>query len=257
MVSALLGFMAVSGVLGKWNLSRLELKLFPVDEIYDGLPTLLGVELVNHRRRLPVFLMEISLADASVLFTVVDPGEAQRKSVEMTFHGRGRQQLPQVVLRSRFPINFFIRQTSLSRDQALTVFPRPRPCTEREYPDPGGERGARQSWSRGQEGDINRISNYQGGEPLKLIHWKLSARHDALKVKELSAATRAPIILELALLPGSSLEQRIGSAAFLVTRLLKEGRPVGLRAGQTDIAAASGRQHRLQLLEALATHGQN
>lgn len=257
MVSALLGFMAVSGVLGKWNLSRLELKLLPVDEIYDGLPTLLGIELTNRRRRLPTFLMEISLAGASVLFPVVDPGKAQRKSMEMTFHGRGRQQLPQVVLRSRFPINFFIRQKTLFQDQTLTVFPRPRPCAELEYPDPGGEHGARQSWSRGQEGDINRISNYQGGEPLKLIHWKLSARHDSLKVKELSAATRAPIILELAQLPGNSLEQRVGAAAFLVTRLLQEGRQVGLRAGQTDIAAASGRRHKLQLLEALATHGQD
>ncbi len=257
MVSALLGFMAVSGVLGKWNLSRFDVRLIPSDEIYDGLPTLLGIELINQRRRLPIFLMETVLGEKTALFPLVDPGRSQRKNLEMTFQGRGRQQLPQVMVRSRFPINFFIRHKTLTMDQTLTVFPRPRPCAGLEYPDPGGERGAQQSWSRGQDGDISRISNYQGGEPLKLIHWKLSARHDALKVKELSAATRAPVILDLAQLPGSNLEQRIGAAVYLVTRMLREGRPVGLRAGQTELAAAMGRQHKLQLLEALATHGQD
>jgi uncharacterized protein (DUF58 family) len=257
MVSALLGFMAVSGVLGKWNLSRLEVRLIPSDEIYDGLPTLLGIELVNHRRKLPAFLMEAVLGEDSALFPLVDPGQPQRKNLEMTFHGRGRRQLPQVMVRSRFPINFFIRSKGLAIEQALTVFPRPRPCSGAEYSEPGGERGTQQTWSRGQDGDISRISDYQGGEPLKLIHWKLSARHDALKVKELSAATRAPVILDLAQLPGSDLEQRIGTAAFLANRMLREGRPVGLRAGQTELAAALGRPHKLQLLEALANHGQD
>jgi uncharacterized protein (DUF58 family) len=257
MVSALLGFMAVSGVLGKWNLSRLEVRFLPASEIYDGLPTLLGIELVNRRRRMPVLLMEVVIAEARVLFPLVDPHRAQRKNLEMTFRGRGRQRLPQVILSSRFPINFFVRSKAFDPDQFLTVFPAPKPCAERDYPDPGGERGDHQAWSRGQDGDISRISNYQGGEPLKLIHWKLSARHDSLKVKELSAATRAPVILDLALLPGGTLEQRLGSAVFLVLRMLREGRPVGLRTGQAEIPAATGRQHRLQLLEALANHGQN
>jgi uncharacterized protein (DUF58 family) len=249
--------MAVSGILGKWNLSGIEVRLLPVDEIFDGLPTLVGVELVNRRRRLPAFLMEILLGDAAVLFPLTDPDRTQRKNLEMTFHGRGSQPLPQIQIRSRFPINFFIRHKALPSPRTLTIFPRPRPCAGPEYSDPGGERGSRQSRSRGQDGDISRISNYQGGEPLKLIHWKLSARHDSLKVKELSAATRAPVILDLAQLPGSGLEQRIGTAAYLVMRMLREGRPVGLRAGQTEIAAATGRQHKLQLLEMLANYGQD
>jgi uncharacterized protein (DUF58 family) len=257
MVSALLGFMAVSGVLGKWNLSRVDVRLIPADEIYDGLPTLLGFELINHRRRLPIFLMEVALGEATVLFPLVDPGRTQRKNLEMTFRGRGRQPLPQILVRSRFPINFFIRQKSLPPDRALTIFPRPRPCADVAYPDPGGERGSHQAWSRGQDGDISRISNYQGGEPLKLIHWKLSARHDSLKVKELSAATRAPVVLDLAQLPGGSLEQRIGAAAYLAIRMLRAGRPVGLRTGLTEIPAATGRRHKLQILEMLADYGQD
>jgi hypothetical protein len=53
LVSALLGFMAVSGVLGRWNLAGLGVRIEVPDEIYDGVPTLLTVRLANRKRLLP------------------------------------------------------------------------------------------------------------------------------------------------------------------------------------------------------------
>ena len=257
LVSALLGFMAVSGVLGKWNLSGVGVHYLPPDEIYDGLPTLLSIELVNRRRWLPIFLMEIMVADRAIFFPLVDPKQARQKSVEITLAGRGRRQLPPVAIRSRFPVNFFIRSQGLHIDQEVTVFPAPLPCSDLCQLDPGGGQGAQQNWQRGYEGDINRISDYQGGEPLKAIHWKLSARHDRLKVKELSAATRKPVVLNLAELPGSGLEQRLRHASYLVTRWLRNGWLVGLRAGTLELPPGAGQQHKLILLQALAHYGQD
>jgi uncharacterized protein (DUF58 family) len=245
LVSALLGFMSVSGVLGKWNLDRIDVRYLPPDEIYDGLPTLLGIELVNRRRWLPVFLMEIIVAEHAVFIPLVDPRRSRRKSLEITLCGRGRQQLPGVAVRSRFPVNFFIRSRGLIVDQDVTVFPAPQPC------------GTQQNWQKGYEGDINRISDYQGGEPLKSIHWKLTARHDRLKVKELSAATRKPVILDLAELPGAGLEQRLRYASYLVSRWLREGWPVGLKVGSLELAPGAGQRQKLLLLQALAHYGQD
>ena len=131
------------------------------------------------------------------------------------------------------------------------------PCPDLRLADPGGVQGAQQNWQRGFEGDINRISDYQGGEPLKSIHWKLTARHDRLKVKELSAATRKPIILDLAGLPGSDLEQRLRHASYLVTRWLRDGWPVGLKAGGLELPPGSGQRHKLLLLKALALYDQD
>jgi uncharacterized protein (DUF58 family) len=257
LVSALLGFMSVSGVLGKWNLGRIDVRFLPPDEIYDGLPTLLGIELVNRRRWLPIFLMEIVVADNSLFFPLVDPQQGRQKSLEITLSGRGRRQLPAVTLRSRFPVNFFIRSQGLILDQEVTVFPAPQPCPDLRQVDPGGRQGTQQNWQKGYEGDINRIRDYQGGEPLKSIHWKLSARHDRLKVKELSAATRKPVILDLAELPGSGVEQRLRHASYLVTRWLRDGWPVGLKAGSLKLPPGSGQQHKLLLLQALAHYGQD
>jgi uncharacterized protein (DUF58 family) len=257
MVSALLGFIAVSGVLGKWNLDRVHVCYLPPDEIYDGLPTLLSIELVNRRRWLPIFLMEIVVADCTVFFPVVDPQQGLQKSLELTLCGRGRRQLPAVAVRSRFPVNFFIRSKGLIINQQVTVFPAPLPCPDLHQIDPGGGQGSQQNWQKGYDGDINRIRDYQGGEPLKSIHWKLSARHDHLKVKELSAVTRKPVVLDLAELPGPSLEQRLRYASYLVTRWLRDGWPVGLKAGSLELSPGTGQRHKLLLLQALAHYGQD
>jgi uncharacterized protein (DUF58 family) len=257
LVSALLGFMTVSGVLGKWNLSRVEVRYLAPDEIYDGLPTLLGVELINRRRWLPVFLMEVLVADRPLFFPLVDTCQRRSKSLEIVIAGRGHKPLPKAVIRSRFPVNFFIRSRVLPIDQQVTVFPAPRPCPDFLQADPGGGQGSQQNRQHGYEGDINRISDYQGGEPLKSIHWKLTARHDRLKVKELSAATRKPVVLDLDELSGPGVEQRLRHASYLVTRWLRNGWPVGLKTGSHELPPRVGQQHKLLLLKTLALYGQD
>lgn len=255
LVSALLGFMAVSGVLGKWNLSGIEVRYLVPDEVYAGIPTLLNVELRNRRRWLPIFLMEVIAEGHGRLFTAVDPQQSRRKSLEICLARRGRQSLPPLVLRSRFPVNFFIRSQQVPMEQEITVFPTPLPCADVQQPDPGGGHGTRQNWQKGYDGDINRIGDYRGGEPLKAIHWKLSARHDRLKVKELSSATRKPVILDLAGLPGTGIEQRLGFATHLINRWLRDGWPVGLKAGSLELPPGLGRRHKLLLLQTLAHYG--
>jgi len=249
--------MAVSGVLGKWNLSRVDLRFDSPEELYDGLPTLLGIELVNRRRWLPIFLMEIEAAQQRLLFPLVEPQQQRRKNLELTLNGRGRQKLPEVVVRSRFPVNFFIRSLVLLPDQELTVFPAPQACSEARQADPSGRSGSQQNSLKGFEGDISRISDYVGGEPLKTIHWKLSARHDQLKVKELSATSRKPVILDLTTLPGPGIEQQLRQATWLVTHWLREGWPVGLKTGEGNLSPGLGHRHKLLLLGTLALYGQD
>ena len=123
--------------------------------------------------------------------------------------------------------------------------------------DNGANMGLSRGRHKGHEGDINRIADYQGHEPLKAIHWKLTARHDRLKVKELSATTRKPVTLDLAEVPGKGLEQRLRHASYLVTKWLRDGWPVGLKAGRSEIAPALGKQQKLRLLKVLAGYGQD
>jgi uncharacterized protein (DUF58 family) len=111
--------------------------------------------------------------------------------------------------------------------------------------------------ARGYAGDIRRIVGYRGGDPLKLIHWKLSARHEELQIKELSAGTADPVILHLDEMPGGDIETRLCCSVFLINRYQRENRPVGLRLGGRLIPPDLSPSHRLRMLKELALYGQH
>lgn len=251
--------MAVSGVLGKRNLDRLEVRLELAEELYDGLPTLVGVTLKNGRGRLPACLIEVLLNDgeARVLFPILPARQGDTGQVAMTFRGRGNRPLPGITVRSIFPINFFRRYKTLPPQGQMTVFPAPRKCPPPLSPGGKTRHGEQESGIRGSEGDVERIHDYREGDPLKLIHWKLSAKHDTFKVKDLAATTRDPLWVDPAHCPGGNLEERLRCAVYLVNHGWKEGRPVGLRLPERQVPPATGRGHRLHLLHLLAGYGKH
>lgn len=254
MVAALLGFMAVSGLLGRYNLARLELDVSVPDELFAGVETLASVKLIN-RKRFPSFLVTVEVGEESVLFPVLTGHQSVRKPLSLVLPKRGLQSVPRSTFRSRFPVNFFIRSFSAQEAGEVTVFPTPRTCRELLPDSDGIQTGAHAASQRGGDGDIERISHYSGREPMKMIHWKLSARQGDLLVKELADTTGEPLVLDLRDLPGKTLEQQLGCATWIVGQCLRNNRPVGLQLPHMLIHPSSGRRHRLQLLTELALYG--
>lgn len=257
LVSALLGFMTVSGLLGRSNIKNLRLKIDPIEEIYDGVETLLRVRQENNRRFLPAFLVEVQVPQGSTRFNILDPGQETTSTITVCFKGRGRKRIETARILSAFPINFFIRNIPIPLDASFTVYPAPRFCRE-----PGGasqdrKKGHLEGLSKGMEGDITRIADYSGAEPLKFIHWKLSARQDQLKVKELSDISSPPVVITLSDLPGKSVEERLRCASYLINHYLRNNRPVGLKLQRKAIAPATGKAHKQKLLTELALYGQD
>jgi len=249
--------MAISGVMGKSNLDRLEVSLELPDEIYAGHATLARVRLANRRRRFPAFLIEVVLGEARVTFPLVRAGESESLTCTVRFVRRGTRPLDELTLRSIFPINFFSRYKRRRPEGAVTVFPASRPCSG-ALPGEGVRRSLEgESRGRGMEGDIERIGDYRGGEPQRLIHWKLSARHDQLKVKELSRPQSVPLWLDPEELPGGSLERRLGCAAYLVNRAYHDGQPVGLVVSGRRTGPGTGRANKLRLMCELADYGRH
>lgn len=255
LVSALLGFMAISGVLGRANLSRLRVDCELPDEIFAGQPAYISLRLRNGRRWLHAFLLETGFAKGDTLLPLVPAGSEVHGSVALTFDQRGEHPLPLLELRSRYPINFFIRTIRLPVLRKVMVFPAPRPGPLPADPENHRPQSSEQYQDRGYEGELRTINDYQGGEPLKAIHWKLSARHPELKVKELSGQAGAPVIIDPTVLNGS-LEERLSQASYLILALSRQGRPVGLHLGNKRIEANTGRRQKLRLLTELARYAQ-
>jgi len=260
MVSALLGFMAVSGLLGHWNLQKLRLCLAPPEEIYAGIETLMGVQVYNERRLIPACLLDFDFGAHGASrghISILKKGLHHKVSVPVVFTPRGIHTSVHLKISSSFPVNFFVRHRILHLNHTFYVFPRPVPCFGAGSRYPKNAPGMRETPFKGTEGDISRIGNYQGSEPLKMIHWKLTARHDALKVKEFSALQQPPVEINPLELPGHNLEQRLGCAAYLINDLVRQGQPVGLKLAHASIPPDVGRGHTLSLLTALARYAQD
>lgn len=247
--------MTVSGIMGWINIRGLALTVRLSDEIYDGQETYAAVSLENRKRLLPSFLLRAQIDEGAVLFPLVGRRTTETGTLPLTFRGRGRRAIERAVVSSPFPINFFVRRTALRIDGHGIVFPRPRPCDGVFGRDGRPSRGFRSAGGRGFEGDVEKIADYTGTEPLKLIHWRLSARHENLKVKELASASTDPLMLDLAQLPAQNPEEGLSCLAWLVNRSIRAGRPVGLIAEGRAIAPDTSRSHRLRLLAEIALHG--
>jgi uncharacterized protein (DUF58 family) len=158
-----------------------------------------------------------------------------------------------VSISSPFPVNFFTRFWKFSIDEQFVVFPRLIQGKSTGHGPLERLAGSNIRQERGQDGELERIAGYSGREPLRVIHWKLSARGDDLLVKEFGRQTAPPLVINLDTLAGSTLEERISQAAWLVRRWVHQ-RPVGLCLGNRTIPPATGRKHGNLLLRDLALH---
>lgn len=245
--------MTVTGLFGRYNLSRLQLQLQLPDEIYAGHPTLIRLRLLNGRRYFPGFLLELRCAGARTVLPLVPAGGSETRSLEVRFDRRGEHPLPEIVLRSIFPVNFFSRGYTVQPAGTALIFPAPQPCALPQAA--GGSRASGSDFAStpGEEGELRAINDYRGGEPLKAIHWKHSARQENLKVKQHTSLSEPPLLLELEQLPGS-LEAKLSQACYLVLTLARQQRRIGLRLAGQGLPPGSGRQHKLQLLKELARY---
>lgn len=249
--------MSISGIAGWLNIRHLEVRLDKPEEVYAGCETRIPVRIRNRKRWMPSFLIRLKLAGGEELLPVLARGGEVRGALSLKFNRRGITRLTEAQVCSSFPINFFVRCRPATLDECVVVFPFPRPCGI-SVPGAGkGEGGAMPATVKGFEGEIVRISVYTGGEPMKSIHWRLSARHDELKVKELSAFMQEPVIIDPSEMPGKTVEERLSCSAFAVKKFVREGRPVGLRLPQQLIHPAVSNSHRLNLLTSLATYDQD
>ncbi|GAB7026082.1 DUF58 domain-containing protein [Geotalea toluenoxydans] len=256
-VSAMLGFMAVSGVAGWANIRGLKLQLVLPEEIYAGAETLAVIKLTNTKRLMPSFLLQIMVCGKSMDFNYISSSSTETDSVVVKFTHRGLQPMGEALVFSPFPVNFFVRCNRLRLEDEFIVFPAPIHASFATAAEQGQPNTDPLPLSRGMEGEVNRIKDYAGGDPLKMIHWRLSAKHPLLKVKEMSAGGGEPVILDPRLLPGSTLEARLSSAVFLINRLIRDNRPVGLRISDRIIKPKASKSHRLRLLTELALYDQN
>jgi uncharacterized protein (DUF58 family) len=256
-VSALLAFMAVSGIAGWQNIRGLQITVELPDEIYAGLATLATMRIKNSKKVAPSFLLNSTLLGNTVTTYLLKCGASETNSFVHTFAARGPQTIPRAEIRSPIPVNFFVRCRRIELYRKCLVFPTPLSFPGSARFEAVMKTAGSPSNSRGNQGEISRIADYTGKEPMKLIHWRLSAKHEEFKVKELNASSGEPFIIDIDSLPGKDLEENLSIACHMINRLIALNRPVGLKLGERTIGPALSREHRLNLLAELALYGKD
>ena len=256
--SALLSFMAVSGFFGKGNLNGIRVQIDLPEEIYARRPVPIRVTLVNRRRFLPAFLIQIHIGETKLLFPFVDTQQQASRFAQWAFPQRGEHVFSTVSISSVFPFNFFIRYKHIAAACQCIVFPEPQRCALLEETDRHQlHTGNHSSRHHGQEDDLIAVRNYIDGDPLKHINWKATARTDQLKTKQFAGPLCQPVILDFASLSGTDLESKLSCVTYTINRLIKSSTPVGLRLQQQFFPPGVSRSHKFRMLRELALYAKN
>lgn len=250
-VSSLLSGMLIAGFISLKNLKNLRLTInFPY-EVYASIPVK-GKVGIKKEDNYYSFLIRVDNGFSKILFPYVDK-KFRFKELLFIFPNRGYYEKVKLKISSDFPLGMFARFFETEIKVNLVVFPKPINTDLREF-ILEEEKGESKSFLqvKGYE-DIKDIRDYRN-EPMKLIHWKLSAKTQSLKVKDMVRNENRSVILSLNSVEGD-LETKLSKLTYLINELMDRGFSVALKLDNTFIPPSFGQKHKLKLLRELAVYG--
>jgi uncharacterized protein (DUF58 family) len=215
-------------------------------EICAGDMLIVTLELVNGRRRLGSWALVVEEhiqreegagrrpVHASVLFPYVPTGQARVRTYRGRIYQRGRYRLGPLKITTRFPFGFFRRVTSIEQSDWLMVFPRlgrlTRQWRARHHESFEGV-NRRERQHGGTAGDYYGVRPWRRGDSRRLIHWRSSARHGTLVVRQFDLQRNRDLAILIELwqpdLPESehleNVELAVSFAATVVAEACRKG----------------------------------
>jgi uncharacterized protein (DUF58 family) len=257
LVSLVLGLIVVSGVLSELTLRGLEVAGVEPEAIHAGEPARIGARLVNRRRWLASHSIAIeglspTARPRGLHVTRLGAGESHLATWEDTLPRRGVHQLAGVRIATRFPFGFFLKAGQPVLRSEVVVFPALRPVSP-ELARWLSVSGQRPAGRRGGGTDLYTLRGYRPGDDPRLIHWRSSAKAQALTVRDREAETTLDTRVILAGAgDGKRLETGLSEAASLCAHLIRMGAGVELSAPGLFLPLGRGRAHLDRMLRALA-----
>jgi uncharacterized protein (DUF58 family) len=279
-LSLLLAFLTLSGILSESALRGLEIRRTLPREIFAGSDNPVRIEIRNSQRKVPAFAIVVEdrttpshrsadtvpddwpLArdqDLPVVGRVfalrVGAGQTESRSYALHPERRGELSFHSVRVSTRFPFGLFLKSRTIYAPGSALVYPEIRPVHESSTA--AGEEAHTQASARSRRGgtDVIDLREWQIGDSLHRVHWKSSLRRDRLYVRNQQDDHQAEIevVLRTRGNPApDSFEKRVAWAASEVVSHLESGLRVGLVTDRDHIRAEFGAQQRTRLLSFLA-----
>ena len=210
----LLGGMMLGPLLFNWRavhltLKGLELQRKSPQAVCAGDPLTVGMRLINRRKHFSSWAVIVEeqihrQSDAAhnhslwsytvkektlkttVYFPYVPAGQERTCTYRGRLFDRGRYELGPLRITTRFPFGLFSRTISVPKKDTLYVYPRlgrlTRNWLERHRRALAG--ADRRERRPGPEGDFYGVREWRGGDSLRYVHWRSSARTGKLVVRQ-------------------------------------------------------------------------
>ncbi len=200
LVSGLIcGMLLIDWRMSVATLRRLEVRRRIVSGSHAGSWITVEVEVHNQRRRLASWAVAVEDCVAPgtgsaarrplrprVMFSFVPAGQRVRQAYRVSLPQRGRYAWGPLHISTRFPFGLVQRAVWLDGADDLVVLPRLgqlRPAWLRHCPPaPHGARGARRPGYV--PGDFFAVREWQAGDSVRWVHWRSTARHRELVVRQ-------------------------------------------------------------------------
>ncbi len=254
-LAALLALLVVNNLLAEWNLRGLEVTRRLPGELYALRPATGHLRLTNPRRWGDALGVEVEERDggrASACFAEVPARGTVEVGATWRFPHRGVARFATLRIASTYPFGLTRRYRDLELPAEVLVYPTP----EREPPPvaaAGDGPGIATRGGADATGEFLGLRAYQPGEPVRRIHWPLSARAGEPLIVVRAGEAGSEVVIELDARGGTDARERaIGRACGRVLWHSARGDAIGLHAGSVKIAAAAGTSHRRRLLTVLA-----
>ncbi len=271
-LSLMLAFLALSGVLSESALRGLEVRRRLPREVFAGAPNSVMLEIRNHQRRVPAFAIVIEdrivtraarhdweddeTAPAGRAFALrVDPEGVERRRYLWSPERRGPARLWGFHVSTRFPFGLFLKSMRVPDEAEALVYPAIESLSQPPTRSGVDRQGELASTDVGEGPVATGVREYQQGDSLRRIHWRSSLRRRELLVRDMEDERDAEIEVLLRTAGAredDAFEQRVGWAASEVVAHLDAGLHVALRTDRERLAPAGGARQRALLLGYLA-----
>lgn len=285
-LSLLLAFLTLSGILSESALRGLEVRRTLPRELFAGGDNPVRIEIRNAQNRVPAFAIVVEDRSAPpsdiedpatgdwrltkdrdipvvgrVFALRIGPKQTESRSYALRPERRGRLRFHSVRVSTRFPFGLFLKSRTLHAPGEALVYPQIEVVNA--PPPTSGEQAQSEAKARSRNGgdDVSGLREWEIGDGLHRVHWKSSLRRDRLIVRTREADRQAEVEVRLrttgAMSP-DAFESRVCWAASEVVAHLASGLCVGLLTDREHLPAAAGAPQRTRLLSFLAcveSHG--
>lgn len=264
-LSLLLAFLVLSGVLSESALRGVRVRRRIPREMFAGTPAPLVLEITNEQRRVPSFAIvvedllgpQVDHAESvgRVFALRVGPGRTETRTYRFAPSRRGDLGFAGFRVTTRFPFGLFSKAMLIEAEGPALVYP----AVEKLVPMRSGS--PTRDWgetSGGQGGDGSQVAGlraFASGDHLRRVHWRASMRRATLLVLDRERDQRAEFEVLLrtrSARPGQAFEEAVSHAASEVVAHLGAGWRVGLRTDSDRLEPAEGALQRDRLLCFLA-----